>query len=225
MITAMKYLIIWADSGNSNSLGAGVGSIESDFATTSSSQTSKPILTQNNSPLATYGRLVAPNPEGLENLAPLPFQSNESCVGPESSSSSISFVSTGLSVELANVLTNSGSSVSHCDQFSKFAYDCPLATCLTRLADSDPGVQRAALVALNTAAHHIPARLAPLLTMSIPTICTSGDLTTDSSESISLCTLLFRETAVRQELIRKVEMGPFKLQVDDGLDMRKAFIF
>ncbi|KAM6161530.1 cullin-associated NEDD8-dissociated protein 2 isoform 2-T2 [Erethizon dorsatum] len=34
--------------------------------------------------------------------------------------------------------------------------------------------------------------------------------------------LLYQETKVRRDLIREVEMGPFKHTVDDGLDVRKA---
>lgn len=33
---------------------------------------------------------------------------------------------------------------------------------------------------------------------------------------------LYNETTVRKELIREVEMGPFKHTVDDGLDLRKV---
>ena len=33
---------------------------------------------------------------------------------------------------------------------------------------------------------------------------------------------LYSETKVRPELIREVEMGPFKHTVDDGLDIRKV---
>ena len=33
---------------------------------------------------------------------------------------------------------------------------------------------------------------------------------------------LYNETQKRKELIREVEMGPFKHEVDDGLDLRKA---
>ena len=33
---------------------------------------------------------------------------------------------------------------------------------------------------------------------------------------------LYNETQKRKELIREVEMGPFKHEVDDGLDLRKV---
>lgn len=36
--------------------------------------------------------------------------------------------------------------------------------------------------------------------------------------------LLYEETKVRKQLIREVEMGPFKHTVDDGLDLRKVII-
>ncbi|VDP95243.1 unnamed protein product [Echinostoma caproni] len=71
---------------------------------------------------------------------------------------------------------------------------------LSRLADPDMLVRRAALIALNTAAHHRPALVRPLLTRQ----------------------LLYAETVVRKELIREVQMGPFKHYEDDGLDTRKC---
>ena len=47
------------------------------------------------------------------------------------------------------------------------------------------------------------------------------------NNNICLCFLetlpqLYNETQKRKELIREVEMGPFKHEVDDGLDLRKA---
>ena len=33
---------------------------------------------------------------------------------------------------------------------------------------------------------------------------------------------IYKEAKIKKELIREVEMGPFKHQVDDGVDIRKA---
>ncbi|CAH8652931.1 unnamed protein product [Dicrocoelium dendriticum] len=89
----------------------------------------------------------------------------------------------------------------------------PLLDFLTRLADSDMLVRRAALVALNTSAHHRPGLIRPLLNVS---------LEYPPGHSTTLLKLLYAETAIRPELIREVEMGPFKHKEDDGLDLRKC---
>lgn len=73
---------------------------------------------------------------------------------------------------------------------------------LGALGDPDLGVRRVALVALNSVAHNKPALVRDLLDTLLPR--------------------LYGETRVRNELIREVEMGPFKHTVDDGLDIRKA---
>ncbi|XP_064480368.1 cullin-associated NEDD8-dissociated protein 1-like [Ornithodoros turicata] len=73
---------------------------------------------------------------------------------------------------------------------------------LGALGDPDLGVRRVALVALNSVAHNKPALVRDLLDSLLPR--------------------LYGETRVRNELIREVEMGPFKHTVDDGLDIRKA---
>jgi len=73
---------------------------------------------------------------------------------------------------------------------------------LKSLADPDINVRRVALVAFNSAAHNKPALIRDLLPQLLPK--------------------LYVETQVRKELIREVEMGPFKHSVDDGLDLRKA---
>ncbi|CAL8143839.1 unnamed protein product [Orchesella dallaii] len=73
---------------------------------------------------------------------------------------------------------------------------------LLSLADPDINVRRVALVAFNSAAHNKPALIRDLLPELLPK--------------------LYVETQVRKELIREVEMGPFKHSVDDGLDLRKA---
>lgn len=73
---------------------------------------------------------------------------------------------------------------------------------LAMLQDSDLHVRRVALVTFNSAAHNKPSLIRDLLETVLPH--------------------LYNETKVRKELIREVEMGPFKHTVDDGLDLRKA---
>ncbi|XP_071033153.1 cullin-associated NEDD8-dissociated protein 1 isoform X2 [Parasteatoda tepidariorum] len=73
---------------------------------------------------------------------------------------------------------------------------------LKTLKDPDLNVRRVALVAFNSAAHNKPSLIRDLLDSILPE--------------------LYNETKVRKELIREVEMGPFKHTVDDGLDIRKA---
>ncbi|EDW76056.1 uncharacterized protein Dwil_GK14870 [Drosophila willistoni] len=73
---------------------------------------------------------------------------------------------------------------------------------LFALRDPDPPVRRVALVAFNSAVHNKPSLVRDLLPTLLP--------------------WLYSETKVKSELIREVEMGPFKHTVDDGLDIRKA---
>ncbi|CAF0993475.1 unnamed protein product [Rotaria sordida] len=73
---------------------------------------------------------------------------------------------------------------------------------LNGLEDKDIDVRRVALVMFNSAAHNKPMLIRDLLKELLPK--------------------LYNETRVRPELIREVEMGPFKHTVDDGLDLRKA---
>ncbi|KAM7096038.1 cullin-associated NEDD8-dissociated protein 1-like isoform 3-T3 [Ciconia maguari] len=73
---------------------------------------------------------------------------------------------------------------------------------LKTLQDPDLNVQRVALAMFNSAAHNKPSLIRDLLNAVLPS--------------------LYNETKVRRELIREVEMGPFKHTVDDGLDVRKA---
>ncbi|CAH2102688.1 unnamed protein product [Euphydryas editha] len=77
-----------------------------------------------------------------------------------------------------------------------------MAELLLPLRDPELGVRRVALVAFNSAAHNKPSLVRDLLPDLLPTI--------------------YAETKVKKELIREVEMGPFKHSVDDGLDLRKA---
>uniref|UniRef100_M4AY56 TATA-binding protein interacting (TIP20) domain-containing protein n=1 Tax=Xiphophorus maculatus TaxID=8083 RepID=M4AY56_XIPMA len=73
---------------------------------------------------------------------------------------------------------------------------------LKTLQDSDINVRRVALVMFNSAAHNKPSLVQGLLGTILPH--------------------LYKETQIRKDLIREVEMGPFKHTVDDGLDVRKA---
>ncbi|XP_035907523.1 cullin-associated NEDD8-dissociated protein 1 [Anopheles stephensi] len=73
---------------------------------------------------------------------------------------------------------------------------------LFALQDPEPSVRRVALVAFNSAVHNKPSLVRDLLPELLPQ--------------------LYSETKVKKELIREVEMGPFKHTVDDGLDIRKA---
>uniref|UniRef100_A0A3B4AR27 TATA-binding protein interacting (TIP20) domain-containing protein n=1 Tax=Periophthalmus magnuspinnatus TaxID=409849 RepID=A0A3B4AR27_9GOBI len=73
---------------------------------------------------------------------------------------------------------------------------------LATLKDEDINVRRVALVMFNSAAHNKPSLIRGLLPKVLPH--------------------LYQETQIRKDLIREVEMGPFKHKVDDGLDVRKA---
>jgi cullin-associated NEDD8-dissociated protein 1 len=72
---------------------------------------------------------------------------------------------------------------------------------LCLLKDPDLDVRRHAIFAFNSAAHNKPQLIREHLSTLLP--------------------LLYQETHVRQELLRKVTMGPFTVIQDDGLDLRK----
>eukprot|EP00047_Mylnosiga_fluctuans_P004072 m.232562 g.232562 ORF g.232562 m.232562 type:complete len:1239 (+) comp12377_c0_seq1:72-3788(+) len=81
-------------------------------------------------------------------------------------------------------------------------YVSALRQALACLSDADPEVRRKALIAFNATAHNRPETLVDLLPEMLPR--------------------LYDETKVHAELVRVVEMGPFKHSVDDGLDSRKT---
>ncbi|KAJ5194650.1 uncharacterized protein N7498_008088 [Penicillium cinerascens] len=76
----------------------------------------------------------------------------------------------------------------------------PLLT--NMLADRDLGNHRLALTTLNSAIHNKMNLLLPHLDELLPAV--------------------FGDTQIKPELIREVQMGPFKHKVDDGLDLRKS---
>ncbi|KAI9810543.1 MAG: hypothetical protein M1827_006216 [Pycnora praestabilis] len=70
------------------------------------------------------------------------------------------------------------------------------------LNDSDLENRRLALTTLNSATHNKPHLILPHLGPLLP--------------------LVMKESNIKPELIREVQMGPFKHKVDDGLEVRKS---
>ena len=70
------------------------------------------------------------------------------------------------------------------------------------LHDRDIGNHRLALTTLNSAIHNKMKILLPHLAELLPVV--------------------FGDTQIKNELIREVQMGPFKHKVDDGLELRKV---
>ncbi|KAK9473498.1 armadillo-type protein [Dipodascopsis tothii] len=77
-----------------------------------------------------------------------------------------------------------------------------MLTFFTLLTDASAANRRLVLTVLTATLHTHPLLVTPY--------------------EASLLPLLFAETNVRPELVREVQMGPFKHRVDDGLDGRKA---
>jgi len=73
---------------------------------------------------------------------------------------------------------------------------------LNLLSDNTIIVRKSALLSLNFCAHHKPALILNLLPKYLP--------------------VLYGETKVKKELIREVDLGPFKHKVDDGIELRQA---
>ena len=72
----------------------------------------------------------------------------------------------------------------------------------TMLSDADMGNRRLAVTTLNSAIHNKSWLVIPELQQLLP--------------------MVFADSYVQPELIRVVSFGPFKINVDDGLDLRKA---
>jgi cullin-associated NEDD8-dissociated protein 1 len=70
------------------------------------------------------------------------------------------------------------------------------------LNEPDLENRRLALMTFNSAMHNKPEIILPALNQLLP--------------------LAMKETVVKPELIREVQMGPFKHKVDDGLEIRKS---
>ncbi|OTB01774.1 hypothetical protein M426DRAFT_323257 [Hypoxylon sp. CI-4A] len=73
---------------------------------------------------------------------------------------------------------------------------------LTVLKDEDREIRRIGMTTLNSAAHNKPDLILPHLGELLPYV--------------------IQESVIKPELIREVQMGPFKHLVDDGLEVRKS---
>lgn len=107
---------------------------------------------------------------------------------------------------------------------------------LFSLQDPEPSVRRVALVAFNSAVHNKPSLVRDLLPELLPYLYSETkvkvrDRSRGNYECSSLTVCPDKHTheiivsfvvQLQKELIREVEMGPFKHTVDDGLDIRKA---
>lgn len=87
------------------------------------------------------------------------------------------------------------------------AFDSMLKTVLLDilvkvLQDEDMEIRRLGLTTLNSAAHNKPDLILPHLGELVP--------------------FVMQESVIKPELIREVQMGPFKHLVDDGLELRKS---
>lgn len=72
----------------------------------------------------------------------------------------------------------------------------------TMLNETELDNRRLALTTLSSAVHNKPRLIMPHLEKLLP--------------------LVIRETFVQENLIRDVQMGPFRHKVDDGLEVRKV---
>jgi cullin-associated NEDD8-dissociated protein 1 len=88
------------------------------------------------------------------------------------------------------------------DGYNPHLQTCIIPMLATMLADRDLDNQRLALSSFNSALHNKPELVLPHLADLLP--------------------YAMQATIIRPELVKEVQMGPFKHKVDDGLDIRKA---
>lgn len=85
-------------------------------------------------------------------------------------------------------------------------------------------MRRVALIAFNSAAHNKPSLIRDLLDSVLPQLYNETKVRVSSVIVTLHCNgnFLIDLLRLQKELVREVEMGPFKHTVDDGLDLRKA---
>lgn len=96
---------------------------------------------------------------------------------------------------------------------------------LAALKDDDLAVRRAALLTVNTMIRNKPAFVLGTLTCmpltSTQPYCHLAE-SLGGDPSTNLLGVIYGETKVKPELVRTVQVGPFKHKVDDGLELRMA---
>jgi cullin-associated NEDD8-dissociated protein 1 len=88
------------------------------------------------------------------------------------------------------------------DAYNAFMKNTMVSLLMTMLGDPEIGNRRLAITTLNSAIHNKPGVVVPELNQILPVV--------------------LADTYIKQELLRQVSFGPFKITVDDGLDLRKS---
>ncbi|KAF7503484.1 hypothetical protein GJ744_003713 [Endocarpon pusillum] len=88
------------------------------------------------------------------------------------------------------------------DAYNAFMKNTMVSLLMTMLNDPEIGNRRLAVTTLNSAIHNKPDMVVPELGQILPVV--------------------LADTHIKQELLRQVSFGPFKITVDDGLDLRKS---
>jgi cullin-associated NEDD8-dissociated protein 1 len=88
------------------------------------------------------------------------------------------------------------------DAYNAFMKNTMVSLLMTMLNDQEISNRRLAVTTLNSAIHNKPDVVMPELGQILP--------------------IVLRDTHIKPELLRQVSFGPFKITVDDGLDLRKS---
>ena len=88
------------------------------------------------------------------------------------------------------------------DAYNAFMKNTMVSLLMTMLNDPEIGNRRLAVTTLNSAIHNKPDMVVPELSQILPVVLAN--------------------THIKRELLRQVSFGPFKITVDDGLDLRKS---
>ncbi len=88
------------------------------------------------------------------------------------------------------------------DAYNAFMKNSMVSLLMTMLNDPEISNRRLAVTTLNSAIHNKAEVVVPELSQILPVV--------------------LADTHIKQELLRQVSFGPFKITVDDGLDLRKS---